>query len=310
MNLYLAAMYTNGYRAGGDEKGRYAKLTDREKECVNAAEFLLESWHYVGKQKFVDAMRMDAVSVFLDSGAFSAYTLGIELSVVEYCDYIKRNMDIIRNEDGIVMASVLDGIGDPLKTWQNQWVMEQLGVKPLPCFHAGEPEEYLEHYVANYEYITLGGMVGASSRQLMIWLDRIWEKYLTDGSGRPRLKVHGFGITAVPIMERYPWHSVDSSSWIQSAAFGSIITPEHGPISVSDKSPSRHDAGQHASTLTPIETDYLFQLLEKNGFTYERLSTVYESRAAWNIWAYGVINTMMNAQNNYQKFTHVIQELF
>lgn len=207
------------------------------------------------------------------------------------------------------MASVLDGIGDPLQTWRNQYEMELRGAKPLPCFHAGEDERYLEHYVKNYEYITLGGMVGSSTKQLCIWLDRIWDRYLTDGSGRPKLKVHGFGITAIPIMERYPWYSCDSSSWIQSAAFGSIVTPQHGPLSVSTKSPSRHDAGQHATTLTQIEQDYVFQMLEKQGFTYERLSTVYESRAAYNLWAFGVINTMMNAQNN-NTFRARIQELF
>jgi len=153
-------------------------------------------------------------------------------------------------------------------------------------------------------------MVGSSTKQLCIWLDRMWDKYLTDGSGRPRLKVHGFGITAIPIMERYPWCSVDSSSWIQSAAFGSIVTPEWGPLSVSEKSLSRHDAGQHATTLTQIEQDFVLQTLERQGFTYERLSTVYESRAAYNLWAYGVVNAMMNAANNYEQLTAHIQELY
>jgi hypothetical protein len=309
MHIFMAAMYTNGYRAGGDEKGRYAKLTDYEKRCVDDVPYLLESYHYVNRQRFVDAMRMDGVQVFMDSGAFSAFTLGVSISIADYCEYIIRNRDIIRTEGDVVMASVLDGIGDPLQTWRNQLEMEARGAKPLPCFHAGEDERYLEWYVQNYEYITLGGMVGSSSKQLCIWLDRMWDKYLTDGSGRPRLKVHGFGITAIPIMERYPWHSCDSSSWIQSAAFGSIVTPQWGPLSVSSKSPARHDAGQHISTLTPIQQDVVLETLEEQGFTYERLSTVYESRAAYNLWAYGVINTMMNAQNNVT-FNRRLQELF
>ena len=307
MNIFMAAVYTNSYMRG---QNRYLKLNDREKEIVHNIPHILESYHYVGAQKFVDQMRADNAQVFLDSGAFSAYTLGVEIDLPTYCNYINRNRDIWRVEDGVMMASVLDGIGDPLKTYQNQLAMEELGAKPLPCFHAGEDERYLEHYVKNYEYITLGGMVGSSTKQLCIWLDRIWDRYLTDGSGRPRLKVHGFGITAIPIMERYPWWSCDSSSWIQSAAFGSIVTPQYGPLSVSTKSPSRHDAGQHATTLTAIEQDHVFRMLEEQGFTYERLSTVYESRAAYNLWAFGVINTMMNAANNYERFTARVQELF
>lgn len=309
MNLYCAAVYTNGYRKGNNS-ARYGHLNDHEKQLADAVPNVLESYHYVGKQTFVDAMRRDAAQVFLDSGAFSAFTLGVTIDLPTYCAYINQNRDIWRVEDGVVMASVLDGIGDPLQTYRNQLHMESLGAKPLPCFHAGEDERYLEHYVQNYEYITLGGMVGSSTKQLCVWLDRIWERYLTDGSGRPRLKVHGFGITAIPIMERYPWWSVDSSSWIQSAAFGGIVTPEWGPLSVSEKSPARHDAGQHISNLTSIEQDMVLQMLERSGFTYERLSTVYESRAAFNLWAYGVINEMMNAANNYEQFTQRTQELF
>lgn len=307
MHIFMAALYTNGYRKG---QNRFVKLNEHEQKLVQEVPNVLESYHYIGSQRYLDQMRADNAQVFLDSGAFSAYTLGVSIDLPTYCEYIKRNMDLWRVEDGVVMASVLDGIGDPLQTYRNQLHMEALGAKPLPCFHAGEDERYLEHYVKNYEYITLGGMVGSSTKQLCIWLDRMWERYLTDGSGRPRLKVHGFGITAIPIMERYPWYSVDSSSWIQSAAFGSIITPQWGPLSVSEKSPSRHDAGQHATTLTAIEQDYVLQMLESQGFTYERLSSVYESRAAYNLWAFGVINEMMNAQNNYEQFTSRVQELF
>jgi hypothetical protein len=306
LHVYLAAVYTNNYMQG---QKLYEALTDTEKEITHNLPHILESWHYVGKQRYVDDMRRNAARIFLDSGAFSAYTLGVELSVAEYCEYIQRNMDIIRVEDGSVMASVLDGIGDPLQTYRNQLEMEQRGVRPLPCFHAGEDERYLEWYIQNYEYITLGGMVGTSTKQLMVWLDRVWGKYLTDGAGRAKIKVHGFGITSTPIMERYPWYSCDSSSWIQSTSFGVIVTPQFGPLSISDKSPSRHDAGQHISTLTPIEQEVVFQHLESIGFTYERLSTIYQSRAAYNLWAYGMINALINASKD-DVFRNRVQELF
>lgn len=307
MNIFMAAVYTNSYMKG---QNRYLKLTDHEKSITDALPHILESYHYIGSQRVVDQMREDGAKVFLDSGAFSAFTLGVDIDLPTYCNYINRNRDLWRVEDGAMMCSVLDGIGDPLKTYQNQLAMEALGAPPLPCFHYGEDERYLEYYVKNYDYITIGGMVGKPSAQLARWLDRIWEKYMVDHTGKPRLKVHAFGITAIPIMERYPWYSVDSSSWIQSAAFGSIITPEWGPLSVSSKSPSRHDAGQHATTLSAVEQDFVFQTLENQGFTYERLSTVYESRAAYNLWSFGVLNELMNAQNNYEKFTARCQELF
>ena len=305
MFIYMAAVHSNRYK----HDTRWKHLNDRERHAVMESPHLLESYHYVHKQKFVDGMREMGDKVFIDSGAFSAYTLGVDLDLVEYCDYIKRNDDIIRYDDGILMASVLDGIGDPQLTYENQLAMEKEGVRPLPCFHAGEDERYLEHYIKNYEYITLGGMVGSSTKQLMIWLDRMWDQYLTDGSGNPRIKVHGFGITSIAIMERYPWWSCDSSSWIQSAAFGSIITPQHGNMSVSEKSPSIHDAGQHINTFTPEENKFVLEMLEKQGFSYDRLSKVYESRAAYNIWAFGEINEEMN-RTNPNNFKTPYPELF
>lgn len=306
MNLYLAAVYSNNYMPG---QARYEKLTEHEKNLVVKIPNILESYHYVGKQRYVDDMRSNGARIFLDSGAFSAYTLGITLNVKEYCDYITRNLDIIRKDDNAIMASVLDGIGDPLQTWRNQMEMEARGFRPLPCFHAGEDEKYLEYYVANYDYITLGGMVGSSTKQLSVWLDRVWNNYLLDGSGNAKIKVHGFGITSVPLMENYPWHSCDSSSWIQSAAFGSVVTPDYGPLSVSEKSPSRHDKGQHVGNLTNEEQNAVLLMLEKQGFTYERLSTVYEARAAYNLWSYGVINAMVDVSSSPKRKLE-IQELF
>lgn len=305
MYIYMAAVHSNGYK----HTKRYEKLNERERYVVNTLPHLLESYHYIHKQSFVDAIRESGDKIFLDSGAFSAYTLGVDIDLPTYCDYIKRNDDIIRRDDGIVMASVLDGIGDPQETYENQLAMERHGVRPLPCFHAGEDERYLEWYVKNYEYITLGGMVGGSTKQLMVWLDRIWDRYLTDGSGNPRIKVHGFGITSIPLMERYPWWSCDSSSWIQSAAFGSVITPDYGPMNVSDKSPSRHDANQHVCNLNPIYQSKVMQDFIDNGYNYERLSTVYESRAVYNLWAFGKINEQMD-RDNPNNFKADIQELF
>lgn len=303
MNLYIAALHSNGYK----HTARYQKLNDREKQAVNEAPHLLESYHYINRPQYVQAIREHNDTVFLDSGAFSAYTLGVEMDIVKYCDYIKENIDIVRKEDGVLLASVLDGIGDPQKTYNNQQTMEYYGAKPLPCFHYGEDERYLEYYIANYEYITLGGMVPISNKQLVNWLDRIWNKYLLDGKGKAKLKVHGFGMTSIPLMKRYPWWSCDSSSWIQSASFGSVMTPDYGPVRLSDKSPSRHTRGQHTESFTDIEKESILNYFDSQHFEYERLQTVYESRAAYNVWSYCKVNQIIDA---HEIEVPQIQELF
>ena len=304
MKIYMAAAYSNGYL----HTNRYRKLNDREKYIINSLKYFLESYHYINKQSFVDAIRDRDDKVFLDSGAFSADNLGVKINIDEYCNYINRNLDIIINDEGTYMIAVLDGIGDAEETYTNQKYMEKKGIRPVPAFHTGEDDSYLKYYVANYDYVALGGMVGMRTSQLQTWLDRVWEKHLIDGAGNPKIKVHGFGITSIPLMERYPWWSCDSSSWVQTAAFGGILIPEIGQIAVSSGSFERHKLNQHVDSLDIHESEYINKLLTDNHFDKERLSNIYESRAAYNIWAFDKINDRINDMN--VKFYPEIQELF
>ena len=282
-NLYCAAIYTNNYMPG---QSLWDRMLPSEQQHFATLPNILESYHYIYKGEYVRQIRDDGGKVFLDSGAFTAHTLGQEIELGQYVAFIKKNEDIIRKEGDVLMAAVLDSIGDDYETYLNQKRMEAMGVTPVPCFHYGEDTRYLDYYVANYEYLSLGGLVGASSRVLQEWLDPIWEKHLVDGAGRPKLQVHAFGLTSVPLMQRYPWKSADSSSWIQNTSFGSVMTTKYSTISVSAKSPSRQDKGQHISTFTKVERQHVEAHIREKGFDLERLANEYPARAAYNVMAY------------------------
>lgn len=306
MKLYVAGAYASGFHMKG---ALYNRLTEYEKWQRQQVKHILESYHYVYRPAAVERIRGDGIKIFLDSGAFSAFTMGVDVDMQAYCRYVQDNIDIIENIDGSVCASVLDGIGDPQKTYENQLAMEKLGVRPLPCFHYGEDERYLEYYMANYSYITIGGMVPISTPQLYHWLDRIWDKYLTDGSGRPRLRVHGFGLTTMPLVERYPWYSVDSSSWVQIARNGGMMLyPEARVISVSNQSPSRKVAGQHIDSIEPVLRDALEKKLTAMGVDCQRMRENYLSRWAYNIYTFGLLGEVYN--HNDPIFKMEQQELF
>jgi hypothetical protein len=309
VNLYHAAVYTNSFMPG--QKG-HEKLTPREQEIMVAIPHILESYHYVHSPRYVDEMRRDGAQVFLDSGAFSAHSLGVKINIDDYCKYIITNRDIIRHDDGVCMASVLDGIGDAQLTYSNQIYMEQHGACPLPCFHFGEDPRYLEWYVNRYPYITLGGLVGKSHPDALAWLDEVWEKYLLDGAGRPRLKVHAFGVTRVELMQGYPWYSVDSSSWIQYAVYGHIFFPEFGSLTASAKSPGRHDEWRHVTTLPPPQQAFVLQRLKEKGFDYERIAEIYEARAVFNCLSFQELNVMLDQHfaDNPTLRCHAMQTLF
>ena len=98
-------------------------------------------------------------SLFLDSGAYSAWTSGKELLVEDYIEYIKEHKDYID-----VYAN-LDVIGSAEGTWENQRKMEAAGSSPLPVYHVNEPLKYLDMCM-EYDYFAVGGMAKPSSSVL------------------------------------------------------------------------------------------------------------------------------------------------
>lgn len=151
-------------------------------------------------------------SLFLDSGAFSAWTKKVAIDVHEYIDFIKAN------ENKIDVYAALDDITDGNKSLENYKIMVKKGLDPMPCFHIGEDEAILQKYVRLADYIALGGIAKRNKQVRVKWLDRIFSDY-------PSTKFHGFGIQDRTILLRYPWYSVDSSSAHVMARFGGICTP-------------------------------------------------------------------------------------
>ncbi len=307
MKLYIAGSYAGGFHRKGN---LFNRLNENEMYHASYGKYILESYHYVYRPGALARIRNDGIRVFLDSGAFSAFTQGIDVDLPAYCEYVKQNEDIIEVVDGVKCFSVLDGIGDPQKTYDNQMEMERRGVVPLPCFHYGEDERWLEYYMARYPYITIGGMVPISTPQLYHWLDRIWEKYLTDGSGRPRVRVHGFGLTTMGLVERYPWFSVDSSSWVQVARNGGIILyPEARVVAVSKQSPARKDEDRHIDSMNPAMREAIEKRLVAHGVDLTRIRETYLSRWAYNIYTYSLLGELYTKTHE-SVFFREQQELF
>lgn len=214
------------------------------------------------------------VDLFLDSGAFSAKTQGVKIDIQDYISFIKENEGVIS------IYANLDVIGNPEATWKNQQIMEKAGLNPLPVFHFGSNEEkYLLPLIKKYDYICLGGMV--KSGDLKSYLDRLFSTYICDDNGLPRVKIHGFGLTSLPMMLRYPWYSVDSTSWVVTGRMGSIYVPKFKngswiydenswKIAVSNRSPSKKEAGQHFDTLSKLERRIIRNYIHEKGYVIGR----------------------------------------
>ena len=294
--LFNAGTFGSSFNVVG---GRiFEKLTPIEQKMRQYNSNFLESYHYLATGQVTSRIRRDGARVFLDSGAYTASTKGTVIDLNRYIEYCHKNADIIE------MISVLDEIPKAPKggqltldivrqaadvTLRNLHEMERQGLTNIiPTFHMGEDEENLRYFVANYPYISLGGLVGAHPKQLMIWLDRVWALYLTNPDGTPKIKVHGFGLTSLPIMTRYPWYSVDSSTWVQWAANGMILMPDRfpGQQNVSNQSSFRKMRDQHLTTYCEVNRNALEDEIRRLGGDPQRLGDLYYVRWAWNYFAF------------------------
>lgn len=285
-NLYNAGLMGSSFHING---GRvFSLLDENEKKMRLSNTHFLESYHYIDKESLVERIRSEGIKVFLDSGAFTAFTKGVKIDLGRYIDYCHRNADIIE------MISVLDEINfadvkNAVKvTYRNLMEMERRGLKGvIPTYHFGEDPEVLKHYAQNYPYISLGGLVGAHPKQLIVWLDRVWGQYLINADGTPKVKVHGFGLTSLPIVERYPWYSVDSSTWVQWAQYGMILLPWRGEqLNVSSRSSSIKVKDNHLRSICEISRATVEHEIISRGGNPQRLAEFYYSRWAWNVWAF------------------------
>ncbi len=171
---------------------------------------LLLSYHYYKTQDLekVRALFPTPPSLFADSGAYSAHTQGAEVKLADYAAWIKRWEPLFD-----AYAS-LDVIGDPVASLANQKRLEDLGLRPLPVFHGGEPWSYLEGYCSRYSYVALGGMASSTADALR-WAAQVFKTGRQTGT-----RFHGFGQTDVKVLRALPWYSADSSSWGNGHRYG------------------------------------------------------------------------------------------
>lgn len=239
---------------------------------------------------------------FLDSGAYSAWSRGTEIDLDEYCAFIKANiehievyasLDVIPGKPG-EHASQQARETAAEQSWENYLYMLNEGLKPLPVYHYGEPDRFLTRMLDyGCDYIGIGGLVAVTSKMRRHWLDRVFTA-LTDAKGMPIIKTHGFGMTAIPLVFRYPWYSIDSTTWIKITANGAVYLPQmrRGEfvfddipeiVSVSTSNPKQGEDGKHYNSMGPAMREHLHRWLAECGKTIDEVSSHYYHRAVCNV---------------------------
>lgn len=296
-------LYFGGLEKFGDE--RRAKLMDLylvgpEKE--NIMEVVTQEvksnmlFNYIDGKRATDKYKemIKPKKLFIDSGAFSAWTKGKQIDVDEYIAWINERSDFID------LYGQIDVIpGDRIKghtqkqveeaaqaTWENYLYMRPRMNNPhglLYTFHVGEPFEYLKQALEWTDengqaipYIALGGMVGKPGPVKKSFLDTCFK--IIEKSSNPNIKTHAFGMTSFPLLEQYPITSADSTSWIMTGANGNIMT-DVGAIAVSDQMAK---LPTHYSHLSKQHQEEFENTIAEFGFKLDELRESRDNRIMFN----------------------------
>jgi hypothetical protein len=241
------------------------------------------------------------VSLFLDSGAYSWYSkfygqtvttgqkkkeVGGYINDPEFLEYRDKYVEFLKeNAEHITVYANLDVIGHAESTYKMQKFLESKGLSPLPVFHFGEDMKWLRRYMdEGYDYIGIGGVVSLSSAKqtAATFYDEIFSIICDSKTGLPKVRLHGFGLTTVELMFRFPWYSVDSTSWVMTSRFGMVYVPKFKQgkfdytqipykVVVSNRSPAVKElGGKHFSTFSPNEQEIMNKYFHSKGYTIGR----------------------------------------
>lgn len=228
------------------------------------------------------------MKIILDSGAFSAWMKQTEINIADYAKFCLERLDQV---DYIVNLDVIPGkYGDKNPSEQeleraasegyfNYNLLYSYGIpreKLIHVFHQGERFFHLDEMVKEMDYIGLSPANDRTTTEKIEWLDMCMD-HVCDSNGIPKLKFHGFGVTSMPIMFRYPFFSVDSTSWVQFGKYGMVLFPKRKQgkyrydlppytIKVSSRSPTKMKADKHIDTMNEIERNYFISYIEEKGF--------------------------------------------
>jgi len=280
--------------------GQQAKEVDEYLQSKRALRLFSQANERKGIQDWKQGGYADRL--FVDSGAFSVAHAGKTVDLDMYIQYINDNPEIpIFVELDVIPFPVLNARTAKEcceASWQNYLYMKERVTSPcflLPLYHFGEPKDALKRILNTEvggrlpEYIGIGGRHGVSTELQDRYFREIFA--VIQSSDNPNVKVHAFGMTVIKLLEKFPFYSADSTTWLQLGINGNINTASCGIVNVSER--NKFDKN-NANAFPDHLRDKLEAELAKYGYTLEQVSTDYKARLKFNI------DTMYDWAQNYQ----------
>ena len=217
-----------------------------------------------------------SMKLFVDSGAFSAYTKGKEIDLDDYIAYL--------NEYGKYFNVYLDA---PRISWENFLHMRERLDKSLwdrfiPVFHEGEDFKWLENMLTYKDadgnplaYIGISPHTETTTDRRLVFCKEVFRRIKRLN---PQVKTHGFGMTALNILQYIDFTSVDSTTWLKGAIYGTILVHRHNKLAAMNVGERTTGAADHFCWLGAEAKEEVCRLIEDAGFSTEKLRKIDPTR--------------------------------
>lgn len=245
------------------------------------------------------------MKLFVDSGAFSAYTKGKEIDLDDYIAYLNeygRYFDVMVQVDYIPGKSnvVQDRqvyLDAPRVSWENFLHMRERLDKSLwdrfiPVFHEGEDFSWLENMLRYkdadgrpLQYIGISPHTETTTDRRLVFCKEVFQRIKRIN---PEVKTHGFGMTALNILQYIDFTSVDSTTWLKGAIYGTVLIPRHNKLAAMNVGERTTGAQDHFCWLGAEAKEEVCRIIEEAGFSTERLRKIDPTRDAEEIMDDGV----------------------
>lgn len=176
-----------------------------------------------------------------DSGAFTVWTQGATVDLYAYTQWCLDRQDSIKGFMAIsldVIPGTVDGDAPTKrqqkaaqkKSIENGDYLRGAGVRLMEVFHWHEPLEFLDLILDRRqpnEVIAIGGLAGYGSlTEKQAFCDSVFRRIRERCGGWKNIPpVHGLGIGGGSrLATRYPWVSIDSSSWAGAVKYGRDVS--------------------------------------------------------------------------------------
>lgn len=231
------------------------------------------------------------MKLFVDSGAFSAYTKGKEIDLDDYINYLNEygdyfnvmvQVDYIPGKSNVVQDRQVY-LDAPRISWENFLHMRErldkrLWDRFIPVFHEGEDFAWLENML-NYrdadgkplDYIGISPHTETTTDRRLTFCKEVFRRI---EKINPAVKTHGFGMTALNILPYIRFTSVDSTTWLKGAIYGTVLVHRHNKLAAMNVGVRTTGAADHFCWLGAEAKEEVCRLIEDAGFSTAKLRKI------------------------------------